>query len=115
MSICYWTTTQKYKVKLAKQNPQGTRKKYKRNTGEKTSKPCKTHGWIKNVATQNVFKRNKWFPRDIDVFSHMVRCRIISSRLRDFTNGSEQRGLSEITTNSNAKNIKRDGLHYEPA
>ena len=81
----------------------------------KCSKPCKTHRWIKNVATQNVFKRNNGFPRDIDVFAHMGRCRIIPSRVRNFTNGSEQRGLSEITANSSTSNIKSDGQLYKHA
>jgi hypothetical protein len=61
-----------------------------------------------------VFKRNNGLPTNIDVFAHMVRCRFISSRLRDFTNGSEQRGQSAIMTNSNTSNIKRDGQHFKP-
>ena len=111
-------STQKQNVKLAKQDPNGTGKNNtKEILGEKTSKSCKTCRWIKNVVTQNAFKRNNEISRDIrvDVFAHIGRCRIIPSRLRDFTNGSEQRGLSEITTNSNTSNIKSDGQHYELA
>lgn len=91
------------------------KKQYEGNTGEKPRNPAKKRRCIKYVVLQNVCKRNNWFPSDMDGFAHMVGCRFISSRLRDFTNGSEQRRHSEITTNTNTSNIKRDGQHYKPA
>jgi len=106
--------TQKQNIKLAKKTHMALEKQCRGNTG-KTPIPCKKHRWIKNVAMQNVLKRNNGFPRYIDVFAYMVMCRFIFSRLRDFTNGSEQRGHAEIMTNSNTSNIKRDGQHYKSA